>query len=355
MAPTSTDTHRRLRERLRGQLGVVLLAAAVAAPVAGAAALWSAHDRGNPTLRSAALAASVDADRLARDRASRSASREEAPAAPAKPVTVIHDGTRQEVVARAATVGEVLAGLGIKLDGDDEVSPPLAAPPGEIVTVVRVEVSRVTEERAVPVPKELRDDPALARGETRVEADGTPGLERVVFEVTRRDGRVASRRQISTETLTAASPRLVIVGRGGGRGAPTDDEDLPLKLRLAQGDDAVAGAADGRRAAGAPAPRRRFAAADGSSDPGAPDAPGTGGHQEGGASWYRYKPGTCAHRTLPKGTVVKVTNLATGQSASCTVADRGPFVAGRVIDLDRSVFMAIATGNEGVVRVRIEW
>jgi rare lipoprotein A (peptidoglycan hydrolase) len=37
------------------------------------------------------------------------------------------------------------------------------------------------------------------------------------------------------------------------------------------------------------------------------------------------------------------------------VADRGPFVAGRIIDLDRSVFLAIAGPNQGVVRVRIEW
>jgi len=51
--------------------------------------------------------------------------------------------------------------------------------------------------------------------------------------------------------------------------------------------------------------------------------------------------------------VVKVTNLAGGQSTTCTVADRGPFVAGRIIDLDRSVFLAI--GSQGVARVRIEW
>jgi rare lipoprotein A (peptidoglycan hydrolase) len=37
------------------------------------------------------------------------------------------------------------------------------------------------------------------------------------------------------------------------------------------------------------------------------------------------------------------------------VADRGPFVAGRIIDLDRSVFLAIAESGQGVVRVRIEW
>jgi rare lipoprotein A len=116
------------------------------------------------------------------------------------------------------------------------------------------------------------------------------------------------------------------------------DADLPLKLRLA-GEDGPGGGSG-------PAPGRRFAASDG---------PALSGQQEGGASWYHFKPGTCAHRSLPKGTVVKVTNLATGRSATCTVADRGPFVAGRIIDLDRSVFLAVAESGQGVVRVRIEW
>jgi G5 domain/Lytic transglycolase len=195
-------------------------------------------------------------------------------------------------------------------------------------TAVRVEVTQVTEDRVIPVPKELQDDPALPRGETRVEADGSPGRQRVVFEVTRRNGRITAKRQISAETITPATPRVVFVGRGGGRGAPTDDEDFPLKLRLAAGDDT------GAAAGGPPA----------------------SGRQEGGASWYRYKPTTCAHRTLPKGTVVTVTNLGNGKSVTCTVADRGPFIGGRIIDLDRSVFLVIAESPaQGVLRVRIEW
>ena len=152
----------------------------------------------------------------------------------------------------------------------------------------------------------------------------------MVFEVTRRNGRIVAKKKISAEIVTPASPRVVFVGRGGGRGAPAD-EDIPLKLRLAQE------AFDGSKRAGSGAPPPR-------------------GQQEGGASWYRYKPGTCAHRTLPKGTVVKVINVKTGRSANCTVADRGPFIAGRIIDLDHSVFLAIAESpGQGVVRVRIEW
>ena len=296
-----------------------MLAASVAIPMAG----FAATREGSTSVPPTALASSVEAGRDLPERASRRrapAVRAEEPVPPPA-VTVTAGGAgfpRRAVYVRAATVGDLLAGLGIAVDGDDEVTPPVDAPPGRAVTVVRVDVTRTAEERVIPVRKELRDDPALERGATRVEADGAPGRERVVWEIIRRDGKVAAKRQVSTETLTAASPRVVIVGRGGGRGAPTDG-GVPLKGRIA-----------------ASGPAR--------------------GSQEGGASWYRYKAGTCAHRTLPKGTVVTVTNRRSGKTARCTVADRGPFIAGRIIDLDHSVFMAIADSpGQGVLRVRIEW
>lgn len=77
--------------------------------------------------------------------------------------------------------------------------------------------------------------------------------------------------------------------------------------------------------------------------------------QTGQASWYQTTDGTCAHRTLPFGTVVKVTNLANGRTVSCRVADRGPYVAGRVIDLDREGFEQLSSASTGVIDVRIEW
>ena len=77
--------------------------------------------------------------------------------------------------------------------------------------------------------------------------------------------------------------------------------------------------------------------------------------QTGKASWYQAPAGTCAHRTLPMGTVVRVTNLANGLSVSCRIADRGPYVAGRIIDLDREDFDRIASASTGVIDVRITW
>lgn len=77
--------------------------------------------------------------------------------------------------------------------------------------------------------------------------------------------------------------------------------------------------------------------------------------QTGKASWYQTTNGTCAHRTLPFGTIVKVVNLANGRTVSCRVADRGPYVAGRIIDLDREGFEQLTSASTGVIDVRIEW
>lgn len=63
---------------------------------------------------------------------------------------------------------------------------------------------------------------------------------------------------------------------------------------------------------------------------------------------------TAAHRTLPFGTRVKVTNTQTGKSVTVRVNDRGPFVKGRIIDLSSSAFKSIASLNAGVVPVRIQ-
>lgn len=63
---------------------------------------------------------------------------------------------------------------------------------------------------------------------------------------------------------------------------------------------------------------------------------------------------TAAHRTLPMNSLIKVTNLATGQSAVVRVTDRGPFVHDRMLDLSLGSAKAIGVWQPGVARVRIE-
>jgi rare lipoprotein A len=63
---------------------------------------------------------------------------------------------------------------------------------------------------------------------------------------------------------------------------------------------------------------------------------------------------TAAHRTLPMGSLITVTNLTTGQSAAMRITDRGPFVEGRILDL--TIASAKATGiyRAGAAEVRLD-
>lgn len=63
---------------------------------------------------------------------------------------------------------------------------------------------------------------------------------------------------------------------------------------------------------------------------------------------------TAAHRTLPMGSIVRVTNLKTGSSAVVRVTDRGPFIQGRILDLSEAAARKVDVWSAGVARVRIE-
>ena len=63
---------------------------------------------------------------------------------------------------------------------------------------------------------------------------------------------------------------------------------------------------------------------------------------------------TAAHRTLPMGTLVRVTNLSTNESVVAKITDRGPFVQGRVLDLSLAAAKAIDLYRAGVARVKVE-
>lgn len=63
---------------------------------------------------------------------------------------------------------------------------------------------------------------------------------------------------------------------------------------------------------------------------------------------------TAAHRELPFGTMVKVTNLTNGKSVVVRINDRGPFKRDRIIDLSFAAAKAIGLMGAGTARVRIE-
>jgi rare lipoprotein A len=63
---------------------------------------------------------------------------------------------------------------------------------------------------------------------------------------------------------------------------------------------------------------------------------------------------TCAHKTLPFGTLLKIINPIDGRFVIVEVIDRGPYIGKRVVDLSRSAFLKIGDLEKGVMTVIIE-
>ena len=82
--------------------------------------------------------------------------------------------------------------------------------------------------------------------------------------------------------------------------------------------------------------------------------PGFHGRQTASGVVYDQNLMVAAHKTLPFGTVARVTNLENGRQVEVCVVDRGPYVKGRVIDLSASAAKALDMRSKGTARVRIE-
>ena len=216
---------------------------------------------------------------------------------PAVGVTLAAAGRTRDVVTNADTVGDLLDSLGITLEGEDRVEPrpKTALRQGVRVTVIRVTRKEVAVHQPIPYGTEVRNSNELMLGVRRVERAGVPGAQRRVYDVTLENGSEVGRTLLRTETVRRPVAQVIVEGT-----RPPHTET-------------------------------------------------------GMASWYHRSGMVAAHRTLPFGTQVKVTNLANGRSVVVVINDRGPFVGGRIIDLSDEAYKQLAPLSTGTINVRITW
>ncbi|MEI6478248.1 MAG: G5 domain-containing protein [bacterium] len=218
----------------------------------------------------------------------------------AQPV-MINDGNSQTLVRSwGATVGDVLKEQNVDIGEKDQVDPSQDAKiaVGDspvVVTITRVAETQLVVKSSVDYETQYKDDATMDKGTQVVEQAGVNGTRAKTYLVRRENGVEVSRKLL--DNSITKDPVAKIVRRG-------------THVVL---------------------------------------------YGTGGASWYGGVPAmTAAHLTLPKGTRVLVTNLANGKSVVVTIADRGPYVGGRVIDLSKDAFAQIASIGSGVVKVKIE-
>jgi uncharacterized protein YabE (DUF348 family) len=235
-----------------------------------------------------------------------------------KTATITVDGSTVTQRTPAMTVGEFLTKNGVVLGALDTVSPSADTPVTDGMTVV---VGRTTGEvesadEDVPFTTEKRDDPNLPLGQQRTIQHGVVGKNKVTYQITRSNGDVVGRSVISAVPIEPMVPEIIAVGTKPPSGG---------------GANGASGSAAAPAAAG-------------------------GGSVTGSASWYQSPFGddSCATKEyIPKGTIITVTNLDTGQSFQCRVADR--VEANRVVDMDKEAFAQLAPNSQGVFPATVSW
>jgi len=80
---------------------------------------------------------------------------------------------------------------------------------------------------------------------------------------------------------------------------------------------------------------------------------GIGERTADGKRFHQYEM-TCAHKTLPLGTFVRVINLKTGQHTIAKITDRGPYIRGRIVDLSKTGAREIGILDDGIAQVKLE-
>lgn len=218
-------------------------------------------------------------------------------------VRVVHDRRTERVITNAPTVRRVLHDLGVKLGRRDRVRPGLSVAPRRGMTIRVLRVGVHVEERRVPIPwRTVRTaDPRLEYGLRRVSEPGRDGVRVYRYRSTYVDGELVSRKLIGSRVVR--KPRHEVISLGAWF----------------------------------------------------PTCRCTRGSQRGSATWYEAPGLAAAHRSLPMGTVVRVTNFANGRSVNVVIRDRGPWGDGRIIDLSDNAFRRLASLGKGVIRVRIRW
>jgi rare lipoprotein A len=149
------------------------------------------------------------------------------------------------------------------------------------------------------------------------------------------------------------------------RAAISNEEDFAYRPRRAARNSARRHVRAGRNARGARHVRQAAAArphwAQRSLSKGAPKGSGQSGvasyywqgQRVASGGWFNPNAMTAAHKSLPFGTRVRVTHSGSGRSVDVTINDRGPFVAGRIIDLSRAAASVIGMTSQGVAKVKV--
>ncbi len=216
-----------------------------------------------------------------------------------KKVILLADNTQEEFYARSYSIKEALKQKNISLGTFDIITPPLinALSSQQEIEIIRVRVDEEVRTKKIPFDTIAQTDDKMGWREEKVTQIGTSGSKEIIERVSYHDDTEVGREVISEEIVSKPTDEIVTEG---------------TYVEL-------------------------------------------GKKHKGAASWYAHT-GTlsAANPWMPIGSYAKVTNTANGESVIVRINDRGPFVPGRIIDLDKVAWQKIASLGAGVINVKVE-
>jgi len=140
-----------------------------------------------------------------------------------KRVTIIHDHKKQAVTTTDATVRDLLADVGVKVNRGDRLSPSSTAGlrNGQKIVLQRVVRKLILEHKTIGYSTTKQQDSSMYSDESTVVRDGVPGTATVRYSVVYVDGKLVGKTQVSSTTIKAPVSKIVKVGTEERPAAPS--------------------------------------------------------------------------------------------------------------------------------------
>ncbi|GAB3622812.1 hypothetical protein GCM10027418_08940 [Mariniluteicoccus endophyticus] len=265
----------------------------------------------------------------------------------ARQVTLVQGGQSRTIITTKDTVREVLADAGVTPGPKDVVTPTVETPvtDGLEVSVSNQDVKLSTKTIDVPFKEVRKDDPNLPKGQEKVDVEGVNGRIVETWEEKFVNGVSVEKKMTSSREEVKAVDKVILVG--------TNDKTTPSASASASAKPSGSASPSAAPSNGSKAPQPKL---DASPAKGEQCIASNYDEPQMTATGERFNPQamTAAHKTAPLNSMMKVTNPKNGKTVTVRINDRGPYVAGRCIDLSSASFAAIGDLGQGIMPVIVQ-
>lgn len=254
----------------------------------------------------------------------------------AKMVNLSIGGQPSTLITPAKTVGEALTEANVTVGPEDRVEPALETPvtEGMQVDVQKNENKETLKPVEIPFKTIRKNTASLPSGTEKVETKGVNGKAVETWVERFENGVSVKNEKIATKVEKEAVDEVILVGTRTASASPSSSASASSR----SSSPSAGGSSSLTPANGASCVASNY------------------WEPQPTANGERFDPNamTAAHKTLPFNTRVKVTNPRNGKTVIVRINDRGPYIAGRCLDLSRAAFAQIGDLGRGVMTVNYE-